>query len=361
MKRILIVVAVITILILVKIFFLSGNGHPSKQVGGNVKNQPVRVTAFVVQPSRLSNVIVSSGSLLANEQVELSPETAGKLTGIFFTEGQPVSKGALLVKLNDVDLQAQLHKSQSQLKLADERAVRLEQLLTIKATSQEEYDVAKNAADVIRNDMEYIRAQIAKTEIRAPFSGVAGLRYVSEGAYVAPGTRVAVLQQIDPLKIDFSIPEKYYPFISVNDKISFSVEGTDEPLNGKIYAIDPQINLSTRSVQIRALCENKALKILPGTFARVSLPVSESSEALMIPTEAVIPILKGQKVFVSRNGKAEEVQIETGVRTDARIQVTKGLSSGDTVITTGIMSLRNGTPLVISRVISDQQEGTASR
>ncbi len=179
------------------------------------------------------------------------------------------------------------------------------------------------------------------------FSGIVGLKYISEGSYVTPASRIASIEQIDPLKIDFSVPEQYYQRISVKDPVFFTVAGLKEKLTGHVYAVEPKIDPATRTVQLRALCPNTKARVLPGSFARVELVLKETPDALMVPTQAIVPILKGQKVYLVKGGKAKEAKVETGVRTAAAVQITSGIEQGDTVITTGVMSIREGSPVKI--------------
>jgi membrane fusion protein (multidrug efflux system) len=249
---------------------------------------------------------------------------------INFTEGSIVKKGDLLIKINDADLQAQLHKNELDKKLAEDRLKRNEKLLMMKGISQEEYDALQNAVSSLDADRDVIMAQIAKTEIRAPFSGTIGLKSVSEGSFVTPQTVIA------------SIPEKYAMRVKKGDEIVFTAGSSNNQFKGNIYAIEPKVDDLTRTVQIRALCPNTKAQVIPGAFARVTLKLEQQNDALMIPTQSVVPILKGKQVFVLRSGKAEAVKVETGIRNDTTIQVISGLNENDTVITTGMISLRPG-------------------
>lgn len=347
-KTLFIIIFVVALLVLAKIFFLqpeeSAPAGPGKQGG------PATATGFVVSSSVLENNIFSSGTVLASEEVELRPETNGKLTNILFKEGGMVQKGELLVKINDADLQAQLKKLTLQYKLAKEKETRLKGLLDIKGVSQEEYDVASSLLETTEADMDYVKAQISKTEIRAPFNGRIGLKNVSEGSFVNNATLIATMQQTDLLKIDFSIPEKYASTISVGDSVKFSIEGSMEKFVAAVDAIEPKINVQTRSMNIRAAYKNKDHLVYPGAFAKIELVAGKKRSSFMIPSQAVIPEMKGKKVFVSKNGKAMPVKVETGIRTDLKIEVISGLQAGDTVITTGIMSLRPETPVKIISV-----------
>lgn len=346
LKTILMITLIVAALVLIKIFYLKPkeSGAPK---GGASKPQAVNVTGFVVASQLMENRIYSSGTVLANEEVVLHPEVAGKLVSVHFREGQQVGQGSLLAKINDADLQAQLKKLGFQLKLAREKSERLNGLLRIQGVSQQEYDEATNQQQVIAADMEYTRALIAKTEIRAPFAGRIGLRQVSAGTYVTPASTIATIQQTNVLKLDFTIPEKYADVVKTGDRIQFTVDNSSEKSMASVLALEPKIDAATRNLLVRAVCTDAAPGVLPGSFARVELVTEQKQATLMIPTEAVIPELKGKKVFVSKGGKAQPVFIETGTRNDKRIEVLSGLSDGDTVIVTGIMSLKPEAPVNI--------------
>jgi membrane fusion protein, multidrug efflux system len=343
-----IVIAIIVVLALIKIFFLmpkkqEGQGGP---MGGPGGPRPASlVTGYVVKPELLSNEVYASGAISANEEAELKPEVSGKITNLNIVEGGRVSKGELLVKINDADLQAQLKKLKLQFTLAEEREGRQKKLLDISGISQEEYDIALSQLNVIKADIENLMAQIAKTEIRAPFSGILGIRKVSEGAYVTPATIIVTMQQIDQVKVDFSVPEKYMTKVKKGDKILFTIDGLEGNFTASIYAIDPKIDPSTRTVQLRALASNGNNRIYPGSFAKIQLVLGQNKSAMMVPTESIIPVLKGQKVFLYKSGVAKEQLVETGLRTPTKIEVVKGLQFGDTVVVTGVMSTKQDAPL----------------
>lgn len=342
LKNLIIGVIVVAILIGAKfIFFPNKAGQAANGAAkGKGAGAPSNVTACIVKPEKLSNQITASGTIRANEDVQLQPELSGKIVQINFTEGSKVSKGQLLVKINDADLQAQYKKLQLQYSLADQTMKRQKQLLDINGVSQQEYDMAQSSYNTIKADMDFATAQILKTEIRAPFDGVIGLKNVSEGAFVSPTTIIASIQQIDPVKIDFAIPERYSYFLKKNGEVIFNIEGVPGDLKGQIYAVEPKIDMTTRTVQVRAICPNSKNNIYPGAFAQVKIQLSDIDAAIMIPTEAIIPDINGQKVFIMKNGKTLYARVETGIRTEAKIQITKGLKVGDTVLTTGIMQLK---------------------
>ncbi len=324
----------------------NSGGRPS----GSGQQNLLAVQARVVQPKLLQNSIRTTGTLLANEEVELRSEATGKVTGIFFKEGSRVSKGDLLVKINDADLRAQLQKLQFQKELAEEREFRQRTQLETDLTSQEQYDIALNALNGVKADIEVVEAQIAKTEIRAPFDGHIGLKYISAGSYLSPTVKVANLLNIHPIKIEFSIPEKYATEVQTGDKISFTIQGSGNTYEGEIYAIEPKIDPLTRTVLVRALSPNPRRTLYPGAFADVQLIIEQIPNALLIPTEAVIPELNAKKVFLYKSGKAVAVAVETGIRNPEEIQVTSGITAGDTVITNGILQLRQDMPVKLSEI-----------
>lgn len=321
---------------------------------GNAASQPQRqggavtVNGIVVQPQPLDNVVRSSGTVLASESVDLIAEAAGRVERILFKEGAHVQKNDLLVKINDDDLQAQLKKTELQIQLAVEQQKRQKQLYDISGISQEQYDIAVNQVNTLKADRDNLVAMIRKREIRAPFEGRIGLRYVSEGSYVSQTTRIASMQKIDLLKVDFSIPEKYSTQVSVGDIVQFNSEETKQRFTGKLYAVEPKIDPATRTLQLRALVDNKNESILPGSYVQIELRLKQIADALLVPTQAVIPVLKGQSVFVKKNGMAVAVPVKTGIRTASAVQITEGLFPGDTIITTGLMQLRSGVPVIVA-------------
>lgn len=347
-RTIIIIVVVIAVLAVIKVVFLKkDNGSAAKTAGGQQKGGPALVTVYTTKSQTVENTLYSSGTVLANEDVDLRPEAAGKITAILFKEGSVVRKGDLLVKINDADLQAQLKKSSLNYDLAKQKEGRLKELLQIKGVSQEDYDVAANDLQTISADMEYTRALIAKTEIHAPFDGIIGLKNVSEGSFVSTTDVIASLQQIDPVKVDFSVPEKYSSQIHINDTIIVSIEGTGVKHTGRVYAFDPKIDQNTRALKVRALIDNRDHRILPGSFAQIAT-ILKTEQSVIVPTMAVIPELRGQKTFVVHNGKVSLVAIETGIRTDSTVEVLSGLKAGDTVVTSGIMTLKPGMAVKIA-------------
>lgn len=340
-----IIVAVVIGLIWLK---PSSKGSEKANASSGAKTQPILVNGYIVKAEDLKNVINITGNIMANQDVELHSEASGKVTDILFKEGSNVSKGQLLVKINDRDLRAQLKKSTLMQNLAEQKYERQKHLFEAGAISKEEFEIILSDLSAFKADVELIQANIAKLEIRAPFSGKIGLKSINIGSYLTPGTSIAKLQDISPVKIDFTIPEKHLQYVKVGNTIQFAIAGSEKLYKGSIYAIEPQINTVSRGIQVRAICDNSDEDILPGAFAQILLQLKDIKQALLIPTEAVIPELKGQKVYIAQNGKAAARKIVTGIRTDNRIQITNGLSIGDTLITTGIMQIKPDSPVKIT-------------
>jgi membrane fusion protein, multidrug efflux system len=342
-----VIVLIVALLVIPKVISSGNNkgaaGRP--QMGSAVLN----VSAHIAAPVTLENNVATTGTIMANEEVEIRSEIPGKIMRILFKEGSNVSEGDILIKINDEDLKAQYDRAKYRLKLLEDREYRQSVLLKREAISQEDYDVSLNELNVAKSEVDLVQAQLNKTEIRAPFSGRIGLKSVSEGSFVNNSIVIATLQNINPVKIDFSIPEKYSLNVNRGDKVNFSVTGSEETFTAEVYAIEPKIDPVTRTLRIRAIYQNPAGKILPGSFADVQLILKKIENAILIPTQAVIPELKGQKVFVFNNGTAVPKIIQTGIRREETVQVVDGLSISDTVITSGILQLRPGVPVNITR------------
>ncbi len=348
MKRLIIIVIIIIVLGLIKWFFLqntTGEKPSAKPAGVNV----VGITAKIAKESKIENKLNISGTVLANEEAQLVFEISGKILSMNLREGARVAKGDLLVKLNDDDLQAQLKKLKLQEVLAKDNEQRQKKLFEIHGVSEQDYETVLNTLKSAQADIEYTKTLIDKTELHAPFNGTIGLRNVSEGSFVSPAVSIATIEQIDPVKIDFSVPEKYAALVQPGTLIDFTTEETrNDIFQGRVTAVDPKIDIATRTVKARALCPNNKGKIFPGSFAAIQLVLKESENSFMIPSQALIPILNGYKLFLIKNGKAQETIVTTGLRTESDVQVLKGIQQGDTVVINGVMQLKTGTPLKIN-------------
>lgn len=302
----------------------------------------LKVTTVTVTPRPFVETITATGTLRADEGVELQAETNGKIVAINFDEGAAVRRGMLLVKLNDADLRASLKRYVYGTQLAEARMQRYSTLMAQHVVTQQDYDTALGDLNVQKANVDLYNAQIEKTEIRAPFDGVVGLRYVSNGAYVNAATRIATLQRVDKLKVDFAVPERYSGRMRAGSTIAFSVAGGLRKFAGRIYAIDPRVDTGTRTILLRAVCDNGDGSLLPGAFANVNLPLDQVADALLIPAEAVVPGLEEKNVFVLEDGHAQRRAVETGARTATDVHILSGLAAGDVVITSGLQNLRQG-------------------
>ena len=306
------------------------------------------VTAVIVRPQKMDDKINVTGSVMANESVEIRSEISGKIIQIHFTEGTNVKKGDVLLSLEDDELSAQRERLSHQKELMEQTENRNRQLLEREAISQEEYDISLTELKTSEADLKLVSAQLAKTKIRAPFNGIVGLRFVSEGSYITPSTSITNIFNINPAKINFSIPGKYSNRIKKGDKIRFMTDATADFQEAEIYAIEPQVDPLTRTLNMRALCDNEDLLLLPGQFASIELIFNTFDNAIMVPTQAVIPELGGYKVFINKNGMAESQKVVTGLRTDRNIEKVSGLQSNDTLITSGILQLSPGAKVNLS-------------
>ena len=309
----------------------------------------LNVNAAIVRPQVLVDEIPIIGSLLPDEEVNLSFETSGKITDINFEEGTHVTKGQLLAKVNDRPLQAQLQRLVAQLKLAEDRVFRQDALLKRDAVSKEAYEQVKTELATLNADIELVRAQIEQTELRAPFDGIIGLRQVSVGTYASPSTIVAKLTNITPLKLEFSVPESHAKDVKVGSSLHFTLTGSLNKYEAQVYARESSLDPETRSLTIRALYPNPS-GIMPGRYASITLRKQEFENALAIPSEAIVPEMGKDKVFLYKNGKAQPVDIVTGIRTEALVQAVAGLEEGDTVIISGTQQLRTGMAVTIDNI-----------
>lgn len=309
---------------------------------------PAIVDVLVVKPEPLNRKINITGSIIANEEIELRSEATGKVTGIFFSEGSNVSKGQLLVKINDSDLQAQLKKLVLQDTLLSRDEFRKKELLKMNAISVEEYDNTLTQLQSVRAEINFVLAQIEKTEVRAPFNGAVGLRNISEGGFVNPTFLIATMQQVNPVKIEFSVPERYRYFLKSGTEIQFTVTSSEEMFIGTVYAVESKIDPITRTVKVRAKSNNDKGILVPGAFAKVELILEKVNDAIVVPAQAVVPEMKGQKVFLIKDGKAKSTPVELGIRSEANTEILNGINAGDTLAITGLLQLRDGANVSIA-------------
>jgi len=307
--------------------------------------QPLPVQVHVLATESFAPTINGTGELLPNEVVEVSSELSRKLVAIHIQDGQVVKQGDLLFELDRKDLEAQLVRLRVQSRFARASYSRFDSLVTSGSVSKEERDLSRLRLDEAQAMIGELEVQLERTRVTAPFAGTFGLRPMSLGAWVSPGTPLGRLSDVSKLKLDFQLPERYAQLVAPGTEVRFKVDGRPDGFKATVTAIDSAIDRASRSVVVRALVA-EPLGLLPGTFASVEL-VLASRETLFIPSIAVIPSPTGTHVFVEENGKSKQVKVELGQREPNRVEVVKGLAPGAKVITTNLLRIRNGSPVRI--------------
>lgn len=308
------------------------------------------VDAYILKLQPLSQGLSLSGTLLAGEEVELRAETTGKLVEFNIVEGRTVSKGQLLARVNDSEIRARLQKLRSDLKLAEDDLARMKRLREINALSQQDLEAAENRVVGIKAEIRLSEAQIEKAEIRAPFDGRIGLRNVSPGSFIGANTVLATLIQDDPLRLEFSVPERYAYSVKIGKGVTFTLGHYPTQYKASIYATESVIDQQTRALRARAYCPNPKGELIPGSFARVSFTLNGNPETLLIPPHALVPVLGGQNVVLARKGRATFVPVETGIRTATSVEIVSGIQQGDTLLLSGLLQVREGTPVSVNIV-----------
>lgn len=353
MKKGTIIFVALILLIIIWLVYVKMSKNAEKKssnpIGMMKGKKSLTANGFIVSYANMNDKISANGNIIANDEVLLQPEVAGRVTFINIKEGAFVSKGTLLLKVNDAELQAQVSKNKTQLKIAQNNVNRLAELLQINGVSQSEYDAAINIQNNIKADINLLNVQIAKTELHAPFSGKLGLRNISVGAFVSPTTIVSTLQNINILKMDFTVPEKYAGMIQIGSMLQCSAAGVDN-FFAKVIAIEPSVDENTRNQKLRATIINPNSKLVPGIFVKVALQIKEEYNSILVPSSAVIPDDRATKVVKVNQGKAQFVNVEIGIRTEDEVQVLSGLNIGDTVLTTGLLQVKPDMDIKIMKV-----------
>ncbi len=342
---------VIVFLFISKVFTSAPESAAPKGAGpgGGGAARSISVRGYVVQPEALANTIRMAGTVLAGDEVDITSEVGGKVTSVSFREGSTVSKGQVLVKLNDAELQAELKQAGYRLDLARQKEQRQKSLVQMEGISKQEYDIALSELQTLSAEIDLLKARIAKTEIRAPFSGTIGLTSVTEGSYIAPSNKIARLANTASLRIDFAVPERYAALVHKGNVVTFTLQGNPDEYKATVYAIEPQIEESTRTLRMRARYTGGG-NVYPGAFVEVAFPLQYTETALLIPTQSLVPDIKGPKVFVYRNGSTVPTPVQTGTRTEKFVQVLGGLQPGDTVLTTGLLQIRPGVKVKVTAI-----------
>jgi membrane fusion protein, multidrug efflux system len=333
--------------------FLYCCGHQDKENKSKEKGKQSgkisMVEGVVVKPSAVEQTISVSGTIRPFEETVLMPDVAGRVITVNLPEGKFVKQGTVLVKLFDEDLQASLKKSQAQLQISEQLQNRQMELLKVNGISQSDYDQTAFQVNSYKADIELLKVQIRKTEVVAPFDGVIGLRNVSIGAVVSPSTALATIREVQNLKLDFSVPEKYSSEITPGKQIKFTVQGNEKIFTARVIATEEGIDVNTRNLNARAIID-KTTPLVPGAFANVELVLNKNKSALMVPTQAIIPRERDKQLIIMKGGKANFVTVKTGIRQSTNIEILEGLNPGDTVVTTGILFVRSGDNIKFSKV-----------
>ena len=337
---------------MVAVALFTSCGGEKNEKGGERKRSVPKVDGYIIKTEAFSETIEIPGSVLANEVTEIHPEVSGRVVRLNVREGQFVSRGTIIAKIYDGDLQAQIKKYQAQLGIARANEERASKLLAIQGISQQDYDATLLNVRNIQADMEIVRTDIARTEVRAPFSGKMGLKSISPGAYVTPATVIATINQVSTLKIDFSVPEKYTSMVRNGQIVSFTTEGSNREYSARVMATESNVDVANRSLTIRAVVNSTTEGLVPGSFARVKIIFPPTPSAIFVPTNAVIPTGRDKQVIVSVNGRAHFNNVETGVRDSSRIEIVRGLKPGDTILVTGIMSTRANDSLAFGKIVN---------
>ena len=327
----------------------SAPGAPGAAKAGGPAPGSVTVEVTKVASASLPQTITAVGSLRSDESVTLRPEVAGRINTIAFQEGQPVAKGAMLVRLDPAVPLAEAQQARANLVLAKTKWDRAIDLAKSNFISGQAKDEAENNYKVAEASAQLAEAKLAKMDLRAPFSGIIGLRSVSMGDYVKEGADLVNLESIDPLKVDFRVPEIYMRQVKVGQPLQVQLDALPgRTFEGKVFAVNPLIDAAGRSVVIRAMVRNPDTSLRPGMFARVRLITRDAQDALVLPEEALVP--QGDQQFVYRilDGKAVRTKVDVGQRRDSKVEILNGVDKDDMVVTAGQLKLRDGAPVNIA-------------
>jgi membrane fusion protein (multidrug efflux system) len=328
----------------------SAGPSASASARAGAPSEVVVADAVKVGKRPMATVVPAPGTLVPNESVAITSELSRRVAKVFAKDGARVKKGDVLFKLDDLDLGAELNELTVKKKLAEDVEARQKKLRAEGLSSEADYEKAKSDVALAAAQISSLSVTMSRTSIRAPFDGLLGLRQVSEGAMVSPSTTLVTLTDDTSLKVDVLLPERYAPLVEMGATFTFHVEGLDSPFEAKVVAVEPAVLSDTRSVKVRGLTDNAAGKLRPGAFVNVDFPLSKRTDAILVPTVAVIPSLGGHSVYRVADGKVVEVEVELGVRTPTEIEITKGLSPGDVVLVTNLLRVRPGGPVKLGKV-----------
>lgn len=337
------------LLLIVFISVMASACHEEKEAPRQKNTGPTVVDVIVAQPQPISSTVEANGTIVADEFVELRPEISGRLIYLNIPEGKRIAKGTVIARINDADLRAQMGKLKVQLDLAKTTEQRYGKLLQISGINQADYDVALSQVNSLQADIEVLQAQIDKTVLRAPFNGIIGLRQISPGAYVTPATVLATIQQVNKVKVDFTVPEEYGNIIRKGDYVTVEVDAASQKKQkALIIATEPQANTTTRNIMVRALLEGETAN--PGAFVKVYIRAGRDKNSVLVPANAIIPEDKDKTLVTVVKGKAKFVKVETGLRQANNVEITSGVNEGDSIVVSGVLFSRPDAPLKVRSV-----------
>jgi len=323
---------------------------------------PVSVDIAVVTTGAVSTSINAVGTLLADKSITIQPEIAGIVSKVGFSEGSRVQVDDILIKLDSTILEAELARAESSLALAQQNFGRAQTLANQGSGTARARDEASAALSNARADLQLARARLEKATIRAPFAGIVGLSNVTPGRYVTVGERIVNLESINPIKVDFRIPENFLPQLKIGQTIAVAVDAfPNSTFNGTVYAMDPLVDVNGRAVKLRARIANEDGGLKPGLFARVSLTLQQRPNAMLVPEAAMVPQGNDQFVYRVEDNKVRYVKIRTGERRDALVEVLEGLAVGDKVVVAGQVKLFDGAPVKVEKTLPPPQPASQTK
>jgi membrane fusion protein (multidrug efflux system) len=324
----------------------------ANQNSGNTKKNSTPATGYIVGSKNLNQQIEVPGSIEAYEEVELHPDVSGRVTHIYFREGTYVAAGTALLRVYDADLQAQYRKLEIQLKTAKKTVERNAMLLKVEGLSQQDYDLSVLAVNTIRADMDIIKTSIRRTILYAPFSGKLGITNITTGAYLTPQSIVTTLKRTNPLQLSFALPEQYGNLLKEGELINFTVEGTGTIYGAIVSAKENFVDAATRTLRMIATIDHPDGYLIIGKFADVQISFGKTNLALMVPTQCIIPQARFKKVVAVQKGIAKMLTVTTGIRDSSFVEITSGLQTGDTILVTGLLTTKEGTPVKLNSIIN---------
>ncbi len=328
---------------------LLGSCKEQKKPGPGAGMTTLKVDALVLNPQLFRDRFIVNANVIPFEETDLKAPVPGNVLGIHFMEGEKVRQGQPLVQIDDRIWKARLKGLKAQLEIAKSDSARNEALIDVQGVSQETLDKSNAQIKELQAQIEEMEVNVSLANVKAPFSGRVGMRDFSVGAYLSQGATITTIVQSDRLKVDFNVPGRYLDYIRSGQKVELIYRA--DTLEATVYAVDPRIDMNSRTFRVRCVMPNPGERYVPGIFVEVIIPVSSDDEALVVPTAAIIPSLNSQTVYVFRNGRALRKEVELGPRTDLQVRVEKGLTPGDTIIMTGLLEIKDNMPVVIREII----------